>query len=169
MNDVLTRVSGSSLRGHLELRCETRSNGDSYISHQSFSSPIHLGKSYIDQGKLVLNIVNPTAGFFDGDVVQANVSVGKHGQLVLSTPSAARVYRTRSGAAAANKQVFHIGENAFMEWIPEPFIPHAGARYVQETTIHLHPTANLLYFDWLAPGRVAMGEVFAYQQLEWKL
>ena len=33
----------------------------------------------------------------------------------------------------------------------------------------LHPTASLLFFEWLAPGRVAKGEVFAYQNLRWEL
>jgi urease accessory protein len=86
-----------------------------------------------------------------------------------STPSASRVYRTRSGAAAANVQSFSVGENAMLEWIPEPFIPHAGARYVQRTRIDLHPSSDLLFFDWIAPGRVAMGEAFAYKQLRWEL
>jgi urease accessory protein len=88
---------------------------------------------------------------------------------VLSTPSASRVYRTRSGKAAVSDQQFRVGENASLEWIPEPFIPHAGARYSQRTQIHLHPTASLLFFDWIAPGRVAMGEIFAYQELRWEL
>ena len=80
-----------------------------------------------------------------------------------------RVYRTRSGGAAVNCQKFRVEENASLEWIPEPFIPHAGARYVQRTEIELHPTASLLFFDWIAPGRVAMGEIFAYRHLRWEL
>ena len=60
-------------------------------------------------------------------------------------------------------------ENAALEWIPEPFIPHAGASYVQTTKIGLQGSASLLFFEWLSPGRVAMGEVFAYQNLRWEL
>ncbi len=56
-----------------------------------------------------------------------------------------------------------------LEWVPEPFIPHAGASYLQTTGIHLHDGASLLFLEWLAPGRVAMGEVFAYQNLRWEL
>ncbi len=162
-------VSGSSLNGHLDLRCECRADGGPVISHQSFRAPIHLSKSHIDQGRLVLSIVNPTAGFFDGDHLEANIHVAPRANLVLSTPSASRVYRTRSGGPAVNYQNFHIEEKASLEWIPEPFIPHAGARYVQRTKIVLHPAAGLLFFDWIAPGRVAMGEIFAYQHLRWEL
>ncbi len=162
-------VRGSSLSGHLDLRCDLRADGVPYISRQAVRAPIHLSKSHVDQSALVQSIVNPTAGFFDGDRLAMNVEVGRGAKLVLSTPSASRVYRTRSGAAAENQQSFHVEEGAFLEWIPEPFIPHAGARYFQRTDIHLDPSASLLYFDWLAPGRVAMGEVFAYENLRWEL
>ena len=161
-------VSGSSVSGHLRLRCEVRADGVPFVSRQSFRAPIHLSKSHVDHGCLVQSIVNPTAGFFDGDVVESDVEVGDGARLVLSTPSAARVYRTRSGTAATNDQKFSVSENASLEWIPEPFIPHAGASYVQRTTMDLHPSASLLYFDWIAPGRVAMGEIFSYQRLRWE-
>jgi urease accessory protein len=162
-------ITGTSLNGHLELRCENRADGTPIIAQQSFRAPIHLSKSHIDQGHLVQSIVNPTAGFFDGDKLESDIEVAAGAKLVLSTPSASRVYRTRSGKAAVSDQQFRVGENASLEWIPEPFIPHAGARYSQRTQIHLHPTASLLFFDWIAPGRVAMGEIFAYQELRWEL
>jgi urease accessory protein len=161
-------VSGSSISGHLTLRCENRADGVPIISQQSFRAPIHLSKSYIDQGQRVLSIVKPTAGFFDGDQLETKIHVGAGARLVLSTPSASRVYRTRSGTVAVNAQQFRIEEDAALEWIPEPFIPRAGARYVQRAKIDLHPGATLLFFDWIAPGRVAMGEVFAYQNLRWE-
>jgi urease accessory protein len=162
-------VSGRSLSGHLNLRCDLRADGTPHISRQAFRAPVHLSKSHLDHGSLVQSIVNPTAGFFDGDRLEMNVEVGHGARLVLSTPSASRVYRTRSGAAAETRQRFRVEQDAFLEWIPEPFIPHAGARYVQRTDIDLHPSASLLYFDWIAPGRVAMGEVFQYDGLRWEL
>lgn len=162
-------VTGSTLNGHLKLRCENRADGTPIIAQQSFRAPIHLSKSHIDQGHLVQSIVNPTAGFFDGDKLESDIEVAAAAKLVLSTPSASRVYRTRSGKAAVSDQQFRVEQNASLEWIPEPFIPHAGARYSQRTQIHLHPTASLLFFDWIAPGRVAMGEIFAYQEIRWEL
>ncbi len=162
-------VTGTSLKGHLDLRCDLRADGVPYISRQDFRAPVHIGKGHVDQGHLVLTIANPTAGFFDGDRVDTAVTVKPGARLVLSTPAAARVYQTRSGKPAANFQEFSVGENASLEWIPEPFIPHAGAGYVQTTKIALHGSSSLLFFEWLAPGRVAKGEVFVYQNLRWEL
>lgn len=162
-------VSGDSLNGHLHLRCAVRPDGVPYLAHQSFRVPIHISKSHVNEGALVLNVVNPTAGFFDGDKVKIDVEVGRGAALVLSTPSASRVYPTRSGKAASNFQHFRVSEDASLEWIPEPFIPHAGACYRQQTRIDLAEGAGLLFFDWIAPGRVARGEVFAYRNLRWEL
>lgn len=162
-------VTNTALSGHLQLRCETRADGTPYISKQSFRAPIHLSKSHSDAGWVIQTIVNPTAGFFDGDLLESDIEVAGGARLVLSTPSASRVYPTRSGAPARNFQKFSVGENSALEWIPEPFIPHAGAGYFQKTDIHLDPGASLLFFDWIAPGRVAKGETFAYKHLRWEL
>jgi len=165
----MSAVTNTTLTGHLRLRCESRADGVPYISEQSFRAPIHISKSHLDEGAVILSIVNPTAGFFDGDLLETDITVSKNARLVLSTPSASRVYRSRSAKVATNSQHFRIEENAALEWIPEPFIPHKGARYVQRTKIELHPTASLLFFDWISPGRVARGEIFAYEQLRWEI
>lgn len=162
-------VTNTSLGGHLRLVCSARADGTPFIARQDFRAPVHIGKGHVDRGSLVLNIANPTAGFFDGDRVEIDVTVSTGARLCLSTPAASRVYPTRSGQPAANYQKFSVGENSLLEWMPEPFIPHAGASYRQTTEIRLHPSASLLFLEWLAPGRVAMGETFAYQNLRWEL
>jgi urease accessory protein len=162
-------VTNTSLGGHLRLECSARPDGTPFVSKQDFRVPVHIGKGRVDQGVMVLNIANPTAGFFDGDRVDVDVTVHPGASLCLSTPAASRVYPTRSGQPAANHQQFTVGENALLEWNPEPFIPHAGASYRQTTGIHLQEGASLLFLEWLAPGRVAMGEVFAYRNLRWEL
>lgn len=168
MNSAL-RVTNTSLGGHLLLECSARPDGTPFLSKQDFRVPVHIGKGHLDQGFMVLNIANPTAGFFDGDRVDIDVTVNPGAKLCLSTPAASRVYPTRSGKAAANHQRFTVHEDALLEWMPEPFIPHRGASYHQTTRILLHEGASLLFLEWLAPGRVAMGEEFAYRNLRWEL
>ena len=163
-------ITGNSLSGHLRLRCEARDDGTPFLPDQSFRAPIHLSKAHLsDDGKhLVVNIVNPTAGFFDGDRVECEIKVGQGARLILSTPSSSRIFRTRSGLPATCEQKFSVEENGFLEWIPEAFIPHAGARYVQNTTIDLEKGAGLFFIDWISPGRVARGEIFQYENLRWE-
>ncbi len=161
-------ISGRAIRGHLDLRADLRGD-ETYISRQSFSAPLHLSKPHADAGALVVHLVNPTAGFFDGDELNLRVEAGAGTRLVFSSPGASRVHRARGAEPAVCRQRLVVEEHASVEWIPEPFIPQAGARYVQRTDVELSESASLLYFEWIAPGRVARGEVFSYEDLRWEL
>lgn len=157
------------MRGHLTLTASAYEDGRTYVRQQSFRAPLHLSKPHEDAGALVMNIVNPTAGIFDGDSIDIAVEAETGAQVVLTTPSASRVYRSRSGGPAKVCQKFTAQSGALLEFFPEPFIPQAGARYQQQTELHVEEGGSLLYFDWLSPGRVASGEVFQYAELLWDM
>jgi urease accessory protein len=171
MNSALpvSGITGRSIHGHLDLRSDVRTDGTPYLSRQSFRAPIHLSKSHVESGALLVQLVNPTAGFFDGDRLDLDVMAGTGSRMILSTPGASRVYRARGETPALCHQHLRGERDAFLEWIPEPFIPQAGARYHQRTVIELEESAGLFFFEWIAPGRVARGEVFAYELLRWEL
>ena len=162
-------ISGSAIRGHLDLRCDLAAGGQPFLSRQSFRAPVHLSKPHVESGALLVQLVNPTAGFFDGDRLDLDITAGRGTHLVVSTPAASRVHRARGEEPAKCCQRLHVEEDAFFEWIPESFIPQAGARYFQSTEIELAANAGLLFFEWIAPGRVARGEIFAYESLQWEL
>ncbi len=157
------------MKGHLHLKAACYDNGQTYVREQSFRAPLHISKPHDDASALVVNIVNPTAGIFDGDTIELSAEAEAGASLVLTTPSASRVYRSRSGGPAKVTQRFTAHAGATLEFVPEPFIPQAGARYQQKTELHADPGATILFFDWLTPGRVASGEVFRYAELCWDL
>jgi urease accessory protein len=138
------------------------------LSRQSFCAPFHLSKPHVDADCLVVNIVNPTAGLFDGDEVELAAHVESDAKLILTTPSASRIYHSRSGKPAIVRQRVSVENGGFVEFIPEPIIPQAGAIYHQQTTLEAATGAEMIFFEWLTPGRVASGEVFAYRQLNWE-
>jgi urease accessory protein len=157
------------LNGHLHLTAARYDNGQTYLREQSFRAPLHISKPHEDAGALVVNIVNPTAGIFDGDVIELSTEAEAGSSLVLTTPSASRIYRSRCGGPARVQQSFSAHAGAFLEYYPEPFIPQAGARIQQKTELHASAGGSLLFFDWLTPGRVASGEIFQYADLCWDL
>lgn len=157
------------MKGHLHLVCSHGENGACFLSKQSFRAPIHLSKPHEDAGALVVNLVNPTAGIFDDDEIDIKVTVETGASMVLASPSATRVYRSRSGNGAMISQSFHVHEGGSLEVYPEPFIPHGGARSRQSTDILVAPGGRLAFYEWLTPGRVASGETFQFSELEWNL
>jgi urease accessory protein len=141
--------------------------GRSYLREQSFSVPAHLSKPFLDEGVLVVNLVTPTAGLFSGDTMDIHVQVKSHARLLLTSPSATRVHRMTQGRARMT-QKFSVGTGARLDVWPEIFIPQGGARYEQKTWIEIERGGELLFVETLAPGRVASGEVFAFDRLDWE-
>jgi len=55
-----------------------------------------------------------------------------------------------------------------LEYLPDATIPFAGAHFLQQTSIDLASGAGMFWWDILAPGREARGELFEYDQFEMK-
>ena len=156
-----------SLSGHLDITCALDDRGLSHLSAQSFATPIHLSKPHLDEGVLVVNVVNPTAGLLSGDRIACRVVVESGAALLLTTPSATRAHRMPDGAAEVT-QTLRVAAGAWLECWPEPFIPQGGTRYRQQTQIHVEEGGGLLFCESLAPGRVASGEAFEFTELTWE-
>jgi urease accessory protein len=158
---------GTAVRGHCHVTCTRRDDGSTAITRQSFAAPAHLSKAHMDRGVLVLNLASPTGGLLDGDELDIDVSVDKRAALCFTTPAAPRVHPANGGAGAGTRQTFRVVSGGLMEVLPEPLIPHAGARFRQHTALDVTGDSHLLFFEWLAPGRVASGEVHRFTRLDY--
>jgi urease accessory protein len=58
-----------------------------------------------------------------------------------------------------------VQKNAFLEYLPDPLIPFAHARFEQNTEIHLDEGAGLIWWETLSSGRIASGESFAFERV----
>ena len=128
----------------------------------------HLGKAYWTGDVLGLQIVNPTAGIFSGDTLSVNVEIGAGARVALTSPSATRFHTMPTGRAEI-VQRFSVGEGAWLDYWPEMVIPQKDADVRQVTEIVLQPSAQMVFLDMLAPGRVAHGERFTFRRLETQL
>jgi len=50
-------------------------------------------------------------------------------------------------------QSIALADGAYLEFLPEPLIPHRRARFLSDTRITIAPTATLLYSEIVQPGR----------------
>ena len=155
------------LRGHLDLVCAADMQGRTFIRGQSFRAPFHLSKPYWDGHALIVQIVNPTAGVFAGDSLASRVAVESGARVLLTTPSANRIHAMPSGRASV-EQHFSVADSAWLEVMPELFIPQAQCRYRQRTSVEVADGGELFFVETLAPGRVARGETFEFSEIEWE-
>jgi urease accessory protein len=152
--------------GHLSLLAAVRGNGRTVLASQSFRAPYHLSKPYWDPDArtLLVQVVNPTAGILAGDRLESEIAVHREAALMVTTPSASRLFQMRDGAAAC-RQHFAVAEAGWLEVMPEPLVPHRDSRYHQATTIDVAAGGSLFFVDQLMPGRVGHGEAWAWQRL----
>ncbi len=155
------------LDGHLELVCAADDAGRSYLRRQSFRVPFHLSKTYWNDHALVAQIVNPTAGLFEGDSLRCDIDVEAGASLHVTTPSASRVHTMRK-AGAELRQTFRVAAGGWLEYSPAPLIPQRDARYRQQTEIHVAEGGELFFAEIVAPGRVAHGECFQFSEISWE-
>ncbi len=155
------------LRGHLSLVGAVDETGRTFIREQSFSAPIHLSKPHLDEGVLVINVANPTAGLFAGDRIRYEIAVESGARVLLTAPSASRAHRIVEGDARM-EQEFRVASGGWLDSWPEIFIPQGGARYRQRTTARIEEGGEALLIEMIAPGRTASGEVFAFAELDWE-
>ena len=117
-------------------------------------------------GGVLVHLHNLSGGVLTGDRLSLDVKLGRAASVQLTSTSATRIYRSRPGGHGAEFTTnMEIQENALLEYLPDPVIPFAGSRYSQRTAVHLSEGAGLFWWETLAPGREARGEVFAYDEL----
>ncbi|MDE3083772.1 MAG: urease accessory protein UreD [Verrucomicrobiota bacterium] len=154
----------STFVGHLALHASARAGGHTILSGQSFRAPYHVSKPYWDGRALLVQVVNPTAGILAGDRLESRVAVDAGAALLVTTPSASRVFQMNSGEAEC-RQHFAVAAGGWLEVMPEPLVPHRGCHYHQTTRIDVEPGGELFFADLLMPGRVAHGEAWVWKSL----
>lgn len=157
-------LTSTSLDSTLRLRFEADPGGVTRLTHRQAGGLCHIGKPYWDGRVLLTQLINPTAGLFAGDRLDAEIDVGQGASVLLSSPSATRLHTMHAGASEMI-QTFRLGAGAWLEVMPDLLIPQAASEATLRTRIELHPEAALVFLDLLAPGRRAHGESLAFRRL----
>jgi urease accessory protein len=117
-------------------------------------------------GERLAHVHNVSGGILDTDSLEWLVEVGPGAKAQMTSTGATRVHRSRSHDRIARQSaVVKIGAGGYFEYLPDQLIPFAGSRFEQTTRIELGLGASLIWWDMLAPGREASGEVFRYESL----
>ena len=157
---------GANFSGHLTLRAAPRPDGRTILAAQSFRAPYHLSKPYWDATSRVLlvQVVNPTAGILEGDRLESAITIDAAAALLVTTPSASRVFKMKGGAAEC-RQHFSVARDGWLEVMPEPLVPHRGSCYRQVTTVDVAAGGSLYFVDQLTAGRIGHGEAWGWEKL----
>jgi len=142
--------------------------GQTVLSASLQEPPLRVVRAFaLDDGSALAHLHNISGGLLGGDRLSLAVNVGASASVQLTTTGGTRIYRPRKSAPPTTQtNVIRVGTNALLEYVPDAIIPYTGARFAQRTRIDLAAGAGLFWWEVIAPGREASGEVFAYETIE---
>ncbi|MFJ5958327.1 urease accessory protein UreD [Paenarthrobacter sp. NPDC092416] len=152
-------------RGRLELGISVR-GGRSVASRQFHEGALRvLRPHYLDQsGQVCYVMVNPGGAYLGADLFLIDVEVEAGADLLLTTQSATKIYRT-PGSFAEQRMSIRLGEGARLELMPDQLIAYREASYRQNSHISLHPSSSLVMAEVITPGWSPDGASFKYEEL----
>jgi urease accessory protein len=98
-------------------------------------------------------VITTTGCVLQGDRMQLDITLGEGARAHVTTQSATKIHAMDANHAS-QRQTLTLAADAYLEYLPEPLIPHRNARFASDTAIVLHPTASLLCGEILQPGRM---------------
>ncbi len=99
-----------------------------------------------------LFIITTTGCVLQGDRLALDVRLGPGARAHVTTQSATKIH-TMDANYAVQTQHISLADGAYLEYMPDPLIPHRRARFLGDTRICLPESATLLYSEIIQPGR----------------
>ena len=97
-------------------------------------------------------LITTTGCILQGDRLALDLMLGPRAQAHVTTQSATKIHAMDANYAAQT-QTITLADDAYLEFLPDPVIPHRGARFVSETRISIAPTATILFSEIIQSGR----------------
>ncbi|WP_243399893.1 urease accessory protein UreD [Arthrobacter glacialis] len=155
----------SEWAGTLSLTIDRR--GDRCIAVKQFHDGALriLRPHYLDEsGQVCYVIINPGGAYLGGDSYLIEVDVAQGADLLLTTQSATKIYRTPNDRAEQHMHV-RLAANARLELLSDPLIAYREASYGQVTTVDMDPAASLVMAEVVTPGWSPDGRLFRYDEV----
>jgi urease accessory protein len=161
--------AASGWRAELKLRYE-RVRERTVLAERTHEGPLVVQKSLYPEDAAVCQnlVVHPPGGIVGGDTLTLDATVGANAHAQLTTPGAAKWYRS-AGQAARQNLAFRAGDAAVLEWLPQEAIVFDGAIAELDTTVDLAGAAVYIGWDVVCLGRAASGERFERGRLRQRL
>src|SRR5215470_13450296 len=97
-------------------------------------------------------LITTTGCLLQGDRMALDIALGAGARAHVTTQSATKIHGMDANYAAQT-QIIALADDAYLEFLPEPIIPHRQARFVSDTQISIAPSATLLFSEIIQPGR----------------
>lgn len=153
-------------RAELMLRFACRGAG-TVLAARHHRGPLAFQKPLYPEGAEVCHgiVLHPPGGIAGGDHLVISAKAQPGARVLLTTPGAAKWYRSEHLPASQHLHI-RIGGGAALEWLPRETIVFDGARAEMTTEVSLADDACYVGWEMLCLGRSAAGERFRRGRLK---
>ncbi len=146
-------------KAHLSL-VFSLTNNKTVLSEKRHDGPLVVQKPLYPEGGEVCHVivVHPPGGIAGGDELALDVKAERNASALLTTPGAAKWYRS-DGPLARQSLAFDVA--GAVEWLPQETIVFDGARAELSFEVDLGAQATFTGWDIVCLGRTGSGEKFA--------
>jgi urease accessory protein len=132
------------------------------LAARRYLGPLRVQKALYPEGPEICQaiIVHPPSGIVGGDRLAIAIDVGARAHAQITTPGAAKWYRSAGVDAVASTKLA-VGSGSVLEWLPQESLLFDGARATITLRIDLAADARFVGWDIVGLGRIASGERFA--------
>ena len=158
-------VGRAGKNGYLKVVLEGSVCDRTVIREQFSQAPLHMHRAmYHDMhcpGMAYLYVMSTSGGILQGDRYRMDITLRKDAMAHITTQGATRIYGMNANWATQMINVT-LESGAYLELVPDQIIPYRSSRFCQSVSLNVHESAVLVCSEMVTPGRVAMGESFAY-------
>jgi urease accessory protein len=141
--------------GFLRLGLEHRS-GQTILANLERRAPYMVQRAlHCDEempGLACVFLITTTGCLLQGDRLALDITLGPRARAHLTSQSATKVHAMDANYAAQT-QTITLADDAYLEFLPDPVIPHRHSRFLSDTQISVAPSATLLLAEIIQPGR----------------
>lgn len=145
---------------HGELHLHYQRRGErTVLAGRRHCGPLAVQKPFYPESEAVCHgiVLHPPGGIVGGDELTIDAQIEARAGVLLTTPGAARWYRS-AGPHAQQALRVRIGAGASLEWLPQPSIVFDGARGRASTEVRLDADGCYIGWEIVCLGRTAAGE-----------
>ena len=97
-------------------------------------------------------LITTTGCLLQGDRLALDITLRPRAQAHITSQSATKIHAMDANYAAQS-QTITLADDAYLEFLPDPVIPHRHSRFISDTRISIAPSATLLLSEIIQPGR----------------
>ncbi len=143
-----------------QLQLNYRMNGGRISFKAHHTGPLLVQKPYLHNNEKNLHhyILHPPGGLVGGDTLHTEVNLQDDVSILLTSPSAQKVYRSQQKTALSSLTT-KIANGAILSWLPQETILFDNSHFKSVSDIHMKSESSLILWEIFVFGRPSIQEV----------